>query len=73
MAADSEWTYNFTSQHGVINIILLISAILQTILFGYHICKHDRTSKLPHIHEYLELFAVVFLITAIVLSEINAS
>ena len=73
MSESSEWTYNFCSQKGVINIILLVSGIFQTVLFYYHYWKHDRTSKLPHFHEYLELFAVVFFIAAIVLSEVSFS
>ena len=73
MSDDSEFTYNFTSQDGIINIILAVSAVIQTVLFVYHYCKHDKTSKLPHIHEGLEIFAFIFFIAAIVVSEINTS
>ena len=69
----SEFTYNFTSQQGVINLILSTSAIIQTVIFVYHYWKHDRSSKLPHIHEYLEIFAFVFFISAIILTELNVS
>eukprot|EP01084_Bolivina_argentea_P002666 4924_1 len=69
----SEFSYNFTSQQGIINTILSISSVIQTILFVYHYFKHDKTSKLPHMHEYLEIFAVVFFIIAIILSEMSLS
>ena len=73
MGEDSQWEYNVTSQNGIINIVMLSSSIIQTLLFIYHMVRHDWTSKLPHMHEYLEYFAVVFFILAMTLPELNVS
>merc|ERR1712032_538101 len=71
MSDSEEFNYNLSTQKGWSNSILLVSMLVQTILFIYHYYKHDRSSKLPSFHEWAELFAVVFFIIAITLTELR--